>query len=321
MPRLGAALRYTANRAHMVALQRGVRASALESTRLVASEAAMLSRAVRRALWDSGSPCGEHPRLDSPAIYAALASLDVAIDAYQIDAPSFWRHVAESAYPIAYAGGSLDDGGYREQKQLEYFVSIDLLRVGTDDIVIDIASEYSIFPDLLVHQTGATVYRQDLIYRSGINGSRIGGSAAQLPLADGFCTHLVLHNAFEHFEGTSDSDFVKEAWRVLRPGGRLVILPLFVSEQHSIVSDPLVDRRGVVWDEGATVVDLPWQHIRFGRIYDAAALQRRVLTAGKDFATRVAHVTNAQAIHPRAGLFYALVMDKPDWPARGWGLG
>jgi hypothetical protein len=62
-----------------------------------------------------------------------------------------------------------------------------------------------------------------------------------MPVADGFADKLVLHNSFEHFEGTANTDLVTEAWRVLKPGGVVCIVPLFVSDRYVIMSDPLTD--------------------------------------------------------------------------------
>jgi SAM-dependent methyltransferase len=219
--------------------------------------------------------------------------------------------VAVCRYPRNYAAGPLDEGGFREQKLLEYFVSLQLLAPRAADVMIDVASEWSIFPEVTRRLTGATVYRQDLIYPRGLHGDRIGGSAANLPVPDGFADILVAHNAFEHFEGTADSDFIREAWRVLRPGGRLCILPLFVSDRPCDLTDPLMDRHGVVWDDEAQVVELPWWHNRFGRLYDASGVERRVLQPGSGFSQTIYHVANAHEVHPAISLHFALLMRKP----------
>ena len=121
--------------------------------------------------------------------------------------------------------------------------SLDLIRPRATDVIIDIASEWSIFPQTTQRLTGATVYRQDLIYPAGVHGQRIGGSAAHMPVPDGFADTLVAHNSYEHFEGNSDSEFIREAWRVLKPGGVACILPLFMTDRFVIISDPLVELR------------------------------------------------------------------------------
>jgi SAM-dependent methyltransferase len=312
LPMFRTAVRYTANLVAMEARQEGYARAALAGGRFLAGEAAKLPKFARLRLARQAEPRTRPPRY-SEDIVAGLGILGVEMKQYRIDVGEFHAHVAEAGYPKNYAAGPVDEGGAREKKLLEYFVSLHLMAVRPLEVVIDVASERSIFPDVLRRQAQATVYRQDLIYPPGIHGDRIGGSAAEMAVPDRFADKMVLHNSFEHFEGTADSDFVAEAWRVLRPGGLVCILPLFMSERHVIVTDPLVDREGIVWDEGADVVELPWHHNRFGRFYDPAALDRRVLSPAADvgFVPTLYHFVNVQEVHPRATMHFGLVLAKP----------
>jgi SAM-dependent methyltransferase len=308
MSLFGTGVRYAANLTSMVARQEGVLAAAMVGSQFVATEAAKLPRAARLALQSTTRPA--HPPLMSDAILADMLGLGVEMRTYTVDVAAFRQHVARVGYPAAYAAGDLDDGGNREEKLLEYFVSLDLLKPRDDEVIVDVASEWSIFAEVTRQLTGATVYQQDLIYPPGVRGYRIGGSAENMPMPDGFADKLVLHNAYEHFEGTADSGFIREAWRVLKHGGVLCILPLFMSERFSAISDPLVDRRGVTWDQGAEVLEIPWWHNRFGRLYDAEHLRQRVLDPGRQFRQVIYHVTNAREVHPAICLHFALVMCK-----------
>jgi SAM-dependent methyltransferase len=256
---------------------------------------------------------GEHPTGYSEAILRALGELPVELRPQPIDPSAFESHVLSVRYPRAYAAGPLDTGGNRENKLLEYFVSLQILDIQPRDVIIDVASEHSIFPAVVRDAYGASVFRQDLIYPPGIHGDRIGGNAGAMAVPDQFADALVLHNSFEHFERTADSDFVAESWRVLRPGGAVVIVPLFMDERHSIISDPLTDRRGIAWDPGARVIELPGRHIRFGRFYDAAALAERVLRPATrlGYDVEILHFENVKDVHPEASTHFALVMRKP----------
>jgi SAM-dependent methyltransferase len=305
-------VRYATNLTAMVARQQGVLAAAMVGSQFVATEAAKLPRAARRALQARShpQPHREHPPLISDAIVDDLRAQGIEMRDYRIDVAGFRRHLAAVGYPANYAAGNLDEGGAREEKLLEYFVSLDLLDVRREDVIVDVASEYSIFAQVARRHTGATVYQQDLIYPAGVHGQRIGGSAAHIPVPDDFADKLVLHNAFEHFEGDADSDFIREAWRVLRPGGVLCILPLFMSDRFAVITDPLVDRTGVVWDAGTDVVEIPWWHVRFARLYDGAHLKQRVLDPGAQFRQVLYHVVNPREVHPRISLHFALMMFK-----------
>ena len=309
LTRLRAGVRYATNLTAMVARQRGYVAAAAIGSQFVVTEAAKVPRVIEWSL-KSRKVVG-HPPLMSDRILREMRALDVPIPLYFVDVDAFQRHVGECGYPANYAAGSLDEGGVRQQKLLEYFVSLHLLAPRPGDIMIDVASEWSMFPEVAHQLTGAIVYRQDMIYPPGIHGYWIGGNAAQLPVPDEFADLLVSHNAFEHFEGTADSDFIREAWRVLRPGGRLCILPLFVTDRFYNMTDPLVDSRGVQWDAEADIIPVPWWHNRFGRLYDAAGVARRVLQPAACFEQTIYHIVNAREVHLAISLYFALVLRKP----------
>jgi hypothetical protein len=306
------AARYVGNRVSMAAQQDGYAAGVRVGARLVETELRKLPRMVRLALEGRGRD-GTHPVGYSEQILEALQRLPVAFKPFPIDVGRFESHLRSFAYPRAYAAGSLDEGGNRENKLLEYFLSLEILDVQPGQVVIDVASEYSIFPTVVRQLYGGKVYRQDLIYPEGIHGDRIGGNAAAMAVSDGFADALVLHNSFEHFEGNADAGFVAESWRILRPGGAVLIIPVFVTEEHTIVTDPLTDRDGVVWDPGARVVELPGWHNRFGRFYDAAALEQRVLAPARrlGYELELLHFVNVRDVHPLATTHFAVLMRKP----------
>jgi SAM-dependent methyltransferase len=315
MNRISAGVRYSLNLLSMVARQQGYAKGVAVSLRFLARETAKLPKFMMLA---RPAHPGARAVVTSPTVYsdnlvAAIGRLKVDLKPAMIDAKAFQEHVESQRYPRYYAAGPVAQGGAREKKLLEYFLSLELLEPQASHVIIDVASEWSIFPEVVRKLTGATVYQQDLIYPPGLHGNRIGGNAAQMPVPDAFAHSLVLHNAFEHFEGTADTDFISEAWRVLKPGGKLCILPLFMSEQYSMMSDPLVDRRGLRWDEGARVVEKPWFRNRFGRYYDAAALESRVLAPARraGFEATIYHYLNVREVVPQSRLHFALLLVKP----------
>lgn len=318
-PASKAGLRYLTNLVQMEARQRSWPSAFSAGARFIFTELLKLPKfaklIVYRRLGRYRAP--SRPPAYSPSLLQSLGGLGVAVIPFRIDPEAFWRHVHSCEYPANYAAGPVDEGGAREKKLMEYFVSLELLHPEWTDVVIDVASERSIFPEVLRRLTRATVFRQDLIYRPGVNGDRIGGNAAHMPVPAAFADKLVLHNSFEHFEGSADLDFIAEARRVLRPGGIVCIAPLFMSEEYHILTDPLVDRRGIVWDEGARIVEQPWWHNRFGRFYDAAALRSRVLAPAErvGFTPTIYHFANVQEIHPSASMHFALVLRAPEFPA------
>ncbi len=163
-------------------------------------------------------------------------------------------------------------------KSLEHFLSLRYLNLGSDDVLIDIAASISPFADIVRRLYGCQAYRQDLTYVPGVHGDRIGSNAAQLSLPDGFATRLVLHNSIEHFENDADIGFIREAKRVLRPGGICVILPIFLAPYLANITDPFGDQTGLRFDPGAQVHYVRnWAGGRFSRHYDVPSLRQRIL--------------------------------------------
>lgn len=307
--------RYTTNLMSMVARQEGPRAGMLAGIRFVSRELAKLPK-IAIMMATQGPDALLHGRsaaVNLDVITEALIGIGHCPKSYYVDVYGFHKHINGGYYPANYAAGPMLEGGHREQKVLEYFASLSFISARAGDVVIDIASEWSIFPEILRKLTGSTVYQQDLVYPSGVNGFRIGSNAAEMPIPNDFANYLVLHNSFEHFEGTSDTKFILEAWRVLKPGGTLCILPLNLAIEHTILTDPLSNRTGIVFDPGARVIEAPWFHNRFGRFYDANTLQQRILEPASSigFEATIYRVVNLKEIHPKVYLHFILVLHKP----------
>jgi SAM-dependent methyltransferase len=206
-----------------------------------------------------------------------LAAHGVEVVTYQIDVAAFWRYVADCGYrDMGYWEGGRSRAG--TEKWLEHFVSIELLQPRAGQVHIDIASCYSPVPDILRERWGCTTYRQDWMYPAGIDGDRIGCDAADLPVPSASVDGLTLHCSFEHFEGDRDIRFLREADRVLRPGGKLCILPIYFNHTYCIQTDlaawplhpPRFEREAVVCAaEG-------WGEVH-GRYYDPAHFADRIL--------------------------------------------
>jgi SAM-dependent methyltransferase len=164
------------------------------------------------------------------------------------------------------------------EKWLEHFVSIELLRPRPGEVFVDIASCNSPFPDILREHWDCVTYRQDWTYAPGLEGDRIGSDAAALPVAAGFADGLTLHCSFEHFEGDRDARFLREAERVLRPGGRLCILPLYTNWAYSIQTDLAAwgSRRPKLDRDALIRVAEEWGELH-GRFYDPARFGERIL--------------------------------------------
>jgi SAM-dependent methyltransferase len=204
------------------------------------------------------------------------------------------------------------------QKVLEHWTAAELLGLEPSDLYLDVASQDSPAPDIYARLYACRVLRQDLGYRAGLHGGRIGGSAESIPLPTGSVSKMALHNAFEHFEADADTGFVHEAQRLLRPGGRLCILPLFLHPTYSVQTDLAMLPPGVElrFDAGARIHEAPGWRDRHGRFYDVPQLIRRVVQPARQFRLRLIHYENAAELYPGCHMHYAALFERTS-DARG----
>lgn len=214
-----------------------------------------------------------------------------AVHPVEIDLDDF------AAFKDAYRDprGMIDDA-----KLVEYYISYRWLDLGPDDTYVDVAAQDCPFAFFVRDRFGCKVYRQDLYYmKKGVHGSDIGGSAARIPLRAGSVSKISLHNSLEHFEDNNDIKFFRKAQRLLRTGGKLLIVPLFIGDEYSTVNDAgWIDEGGVkhLWGVGA----------RFARWYDLAHFKARILDQSRELAIQVYHVENAAQIDPSCFPYFAM---------------
>ncbi len=190
------------------------------------------------------------------------------------------------------------------EKLLEYYISFRWLEFNAADTYIDVAAQDCPFAFFIRDRFNCRVYRQDLFYlKKGIHGEDIGGDASKIPLPSDLVSKISLHNSLEHFEGNSDIKFFREAQRLLRPGGKLLIMPLFIGDDYMIETDAgWVDEKGVkhLWGKGA----------RFARIYDLPEFNSRILKNSNKFKLHVYHLQNAYEIDPKCYAEYFAIFEK-----------
>ncbi len=203
------------------------------------------------------------------------------------------------------------------EKSLEHYLSFIFAEPAERKVAVDIGSCKSVVPEILRRVYGVTCYEQDLEYPPGVNGWRIGSSADAIPLPDTSVDFMMLHCTFEHFEGNADTGFVRECGRLLRPGGRAIILPLYLNPIHcNVTGETQPERRHTIGfdPEAAHRCLIPeWQN-RFGRHYSPEALTRRVLQPASEsgLTSTLLRVKHWEAIDPRLWLKWILILRKPD---------
>ena len=258
--------------------------------------------------WTLGPPDEDPDRVEQ---VHRVASID--FQPWHVPVEGFHEYLNKAAYPDSYLGGHGGGNPFFGEKALEHYASLVLASVQPGSVLIDVASNGSPFIEIATRLYGCDGYENDLQFPSGLNGRRIGGDAAAMPVAAGFADAMTLQCSYDHFEGDADTRFVSEAARTLRPGGRVVILPLYLTDVFAAKVDPRLSLRGLRLDRGMRRHLMWGLDVRFSRLYDPPRLLSRVLEPARSagLVTRVLRVHGGETAMPGSYLNFALVLEQP----------
>lgn len=259
---------------------------------------------LRRPLAPSGHPDSFNASLRE-AVEAEFAGL---MQNYELDAEEFWRFKESCGYAadyVRYMGPEL-----LNEKLLEHFVSLKLLSPKSGETLIDIGSAESPFAEYVERTLGCSSYSLDLAYPDGVHGRKIGASADAIPLETGSVDALTLHCTIDHFEGYCDSRFIHEAARVMRPGGRLCILPVYFAPEPTNICDPRHYSPSAEFDAGAQIRRVAGYSNRFGRYYTPTTFRERILNSAGELRPTLYRIAGEQPKIPNNYLHYALMLRK-----------
>ena len=259
------------------------------------------------------------PKKKGPVLYTEgaeerivnrLKRLGLVVHEYSADVEDYRRYFTAARYVE-------DFPDYYDfnlpEKSLEHYIAAELLELNEQDVYIDIASEHSPVPKIYNSLYGAKTYRQDLSYPPGLNGDMIGGDAANLPVPGEFATKMALHCSLEHFEGDSDIRFVRESARVLKPGGAVCIVPLYLFEDYAIQTDPAVALSAeVVFEDDAVVYCAEGWGNRHGRFYDPEHLVSRLGESLDELRMEIFRIMNFQEVNETCYVRFAMLLRKPE---------
>lgn len=242
-----------------------------------------------------------------------LSALGVRVDEARVEPGAFASWLDEFALLGRYYRLF---GDIRVEKCLEHFLVGRELDLARGDTYIDMASAGSPWARLL-RMRGVRAHRLDLIYRPGVHGVNIGGDATATGLPDGIARGISAQCAFELFHGDGDRRFVEEIGRLLAPGGRAVITPLYLDERHFVLQSPQALPPAGADEPGALRV---WREdtarAPFSRHYSPEAFVERIASrlpfglSGRVVYTR--NLEELMAEHPdqRLYAFFTLVLEK-----------
>lgn len=250
-----------------------------------------------------------YPAIHDPSFHdeieRAFAPLSRRLELSRAQFETFKRGCGYAEAYRAYMGSRLLD-----EKLLEHYVSLELLDLAADDILIDVGSAVSPFSDFVRDRIGCQSYSLDLAYPPGVHGHKIGCSVDAIPLEAGSVSALVLHCALDHFEGACDTLFIGEAARILRPGGRLCILPVYFAPAPVNICDPAHFAPDIAFDPEAGVMAAAGHTNRFGRFYSAETFRRRILEAAPELRPELYRIAGERASIPDNYLYFALLLRK-----------
>jgi len=240
-----------------------------------------------------------------------LKATGIPVEDYIVTNTDFKRFVREYGFPNNYHRGP--DSGVYYEKLLEHYVAFDLLDLeknkDTDLLYVDVAADNSPWVKILRHY-GITALATDIKRprQYGKHKFFLVQNATRTAFRDNSISSMSLQCAYEMFLGEDDRKFIREAARVLQPGGRIVISPLYLHTHPCCYSSPEYYGRGHV-DPGAKgyIRKDAWR-IPASRKYDAGTLKKRVLdladSQGMKYRVRI--LRNKKEIHPEIYLHFIL---------------
>lgn len=233
---------------------------------------------------------------------------------FRIEAGQFKEYLSKAAYPPEKVKKY---GNYFLEKSLEHFLSLQFHSLNSESKIIDIAAANSPFADIVHRIFGCKVYSNDLVFKKGVTPLndwhvQIGSDACHLPIENDVFDLMTLHCSFEMFREDQDIKLVREAARVLKKNGKMIILPLYMNEVFHNLRDPLTQEDPLPRvDKGAKLVYRKNYHgVAFARCYSVQALYERIIRNLKGMSLKICEITNGLEISPEIYIRWIAVFEK-----------
>jgi hypothetical protein len=215
------------------------------------------------------------------AIERDLRKMGVTLNECAPSREDFGAFQQQSWFPADYHGGP--SSGVWDEKLMEHWLASVILgldRYSPQDVYVDVAAATSPWAKTLRERKNISAFAIDL--------SEIGSDFKNLPyyrienatatsFADESVKGVSLHCAYELFLGDDDTKLVWELARILKPGGKAVILPLYMHTHYCAYSTPDYFGKGFCDPGAKEYVRFDLTGIPSSRKYDVAKLKERVL--------------------------------------------
>lgn len=215
------------------------------------------------------------------SIEEELAALGVCIEDYSPSPLAFQSFQQEDWFPPDYHGGM--NGSVWNEKLLEHWISserLGLMDCGQSEVYVDVAAGSSPWVHALRNRIGIEAFAIDLdevgkAYRN-FPYYRVE-DATKTNFTDASVTSASLHCAYEMFMGEHDTQFIHEAARILKPGGKIIILPLYMHDHYCAYATSEYYGKGFAGPAAKEYIRWDCNGVPSSRKYDAAQLKKRVL--------------------------------------------
>jgi|TARA_Y100000310_G_scaffold283234_1_gene305079 hypothetical protein len=219
------------------------------------------------------------------SIETDLIRLGVTLEDYNVDIQDFAAFCEKAGFPSHYHGGV--EGGVWHEKLLEHFIADDLLGLSNftpEQKYVDVAACSSPWAKLLREKHGVSAFAIDLEVPDAYGNLDyyMQQDATATDFAESSVDGASLQCAYEMFRDNDDEMLINEVARILSPGGKLVIVPLYMHTHYCAYATPEYWGRGYTDPDAEEYVNLTSLGVPSSRKYDAATLDARVLQAIRD---------------------------------------
>lgn len=246
-----------------------------------------LPRRIYRALRIDHFRYRNAPRYKNPSqselveIEQYLSDLKVSLEEIQLEPEDFKRWRERNLFPENYHGGK--SGNVYDEKLLEHWISYCLLGLdsyGPEDVFVDTAAGNSPWAKILREQFNVKAYAIDLekpnIKFRGKDYYLIG-DATKSDFDSNSIKGMALHCSYEMFGHESDIELIDEIARVLKPGGKAIILPFYMHTHYCAYSTPEFYGTKAFDSEIKEYINLDYYGVPFSRKYDPTTFIDRVV--------------------------------------------
>jgi hypothetical protein len=203
----------------------------------------------------------------------------VPIRGFKVNKDEYFQYIEDVDYRRKFR--KYFPGNFNE-KTLEHFIALKLLKLEKGQNFIDIAAATSPHYKIFSRLTGCKGYRHDIRFRKGFHGKKIGSDVSNIPVKGDLFHAALAACSIEHFEKDVDMDFMKEMARILTIGGIIVVIPLYLHKKEFCVTDPKLSAPGkVLFDPGVAIHCVKGWSNRHGRFYSPQTLVDRLINPNR----------------------------------------